>query len=138
VKAQLIKEVKNQGKMKNLVKRRIAVATDGKDGLEDAVSNVFGRARTFTIVDVEDEKIIGVSVLENPALSYRHGAGPIAIKMLIDDGVEVVLANELGVGASDILKQHNIIYIQAKPSTNVGEAIKKALRTHKKKLSQIS
>ena len=118
-----------------MVKRRIAVATDGKNGLEDVVSNVFGRARTFTIVDAEDEKIIVVSVLENPALSYHHGAGPIAIKMLIDDGVEVVLANELGVGASDILKQHNIIYIQAKPSTNVGEAIKKALRTHKKKLS---
>jgi predicted Fe-Mo cluster-binding NifX family protein len=124
--------------MKNLVKHRIAVATDGKDGLEDAVSNVFGRAQTFTIVDVEDEKIIGVSVLENPALSYRHGAGPIAIKMLIDDGVEVVLANELGVGASDILKQHNIIYIQVKPGTNVGEVTKEVLRTHKKKLSQIN
>jgi predicted Fe-Mo cluster-binding NifX family protein len=124
--------------MKHLVKHRIAVATDGKDGLEDAVSNVFGRAKTFTIVDVEDEKIIGVSVLENPALSYRHGAGPIAIKMLIDDGVEVVLANELGVGASDILKQHNIIYIQVKPGTNVGEVTKEVLRTHKKKLSQIN
>jgi predicted Fe-Mo cluster-binding NifX family protein len=124
--------------MKNLVKHRLAIATDGKDGLEDTVSNVFGRAKTFTIVDVEDEKIIGVSVLENPALSYRHGAGPIAIKMLIDDGVEVVLANELGVGASDILKQHNIIYIQVKPGTNVGEVTKEVLRTHKKKLSQIN
>ena len=56
--------------------------------------------------------------------------------MLIDDGVEVVLANELGVGASDILKQHNIIYIQAKPGTNVGDAIKENRRTHKKELSQ--
>jgi predicted Fe-Mo cluster-binding NifX family protein len=121
-----------------MVKRRIAVATDGKNGLEDTVSNVFGRARTFTIVDAEDEKIIGTSVLENPALSYSHGAGPIAIKMLIDDAVEMVLANELGVGASEILEQHNIIYIQAKPGTNVGDAIKKALRAHKRKLSQIS
>ena len=121
-----------------MVKRRIAVATEGKDGLEDTVSNVFGRARTFTIIDVEDEKITGVSVLENPALSYRHGTGPIAIKMLVDGGVEVVLANELGVGASEILKQHNIIYIQAKPGTNVREAIKKTLRTHKRKLSQTS
>ena len=130
-----LRKLKNQGKDEIfMVKHRIAVATDGKDGLEDVVSNVFGRARTFTIVDVEDEKIIGVSVLENPALSYHHGAGPIAIETLIDDGVEVVLANELGVGASDILKQHNIIYIQAKPGTNVGEAIKKALRTHKSKL----
>ena len=121
--------------MKSL-KRRIAVATDGKKGLEDTVSTVFGRARTFTIVDVEDEKIISVSVLENPALSYKHGAGPIAIKMLIDDGVEVVLSNELGVGASDILKQHNILYIQTKPGINIEDAIKETKRTHKKELSQ--
>jgi predicted Fe-Mo cluster-binding NifX family protein len=119
-----------------MVKRRIAVATDGKDGLEDVVSNVFGRARTFTIVDVEDEKIVDVSVLENPAIAYAHGAGPIAIKTLVDDGVDVVLASELGVGASDILRQHNIMYIQAKPGTNVGDAIKKTRRTHKEELSQ--
>ena len=117
-----------------MVKRRIAFATDGKKGLEDVISYVFGRARTFTIVDVEDEKIISVRVLENPELSYAHGAGPIAIKTLVDDGVEVVLANELGVGASDILKQHNIIYIQAKPGTNVGDAIKETRRKHKKEL----
>lgn len=115
-----------------MVKHRIAVATDGKNGLEDAVSNVFGRARTFTIVEADDEKIISVSVLDNPALSYPHGAGPIVTKTLIDDGVEVVIANELGVGASEILKQHNIIYIQAKQGTNVGKAIKKATANRQK------
>ena len=112
-----------------MVKRKIAVATDGKNGLGDTASNVFGRAKTFTVVETEEEAIIGVSILENPALPYAHGAGPIAIKTLIDEGVEVVIANELGVGASEILKQHNITYIQAKPRTNVGEAIKQALRT---------
>jgi predicted Fe-Mo cluster-binding NifX family protein len=114
-----------------MVKRRIAVATDGKKGLEDIVSNVFGRAKTFTIVDAEDEKILGVKILENPALSYSHGAGPIAIKTLIDNGIEMVIANELGIGASEILQQHNVIYMQAKPGTNAGDAIKNALRTHK-------
>ena len=120
------------------MKRRIAVATDGKKGLEDAVSNVFGRAKTFTIVDTDDEKILSVNVLENPAASYSHGAGPIAIKTLIDDGVEVVIANELGVGASEILEQHNIGYVQAKPCIKVEEAIKNALLIHKRKLQQDS
>ena len=115
-----------------MAKCRIAVATDGKNGLEDAVSNVFGRAKTFTIVDVEDERITNVSMLENPARSYPHGAGPIAIKTLIDKGVEVVIANEIGIGASDILKQHNITYIQAKPGTKTRNAIKNALRKNKK------
>jgi predicted Fe-Mo cluster-binding NifX family protein len=109
-------------------KSRIAVATNGKNGLDDVVSDVFGRATTFTIVDVEDEEIIGVSVLDNPAPSYVHGAGPIAIKTLIDNGVKVVIASELGIGASDILKQHNITYIQAKPGATVREVTKKALR----------
>jgi predicted Fe-Mo cluster-binding NifX family protein len=114
-----------------MVKRRIAVATNGKNGTEDAVSNVFGRAKTFTIVDVDDGKIINVKVLENPALSYAHGAGPIAIKTLIDDGVEIVIANEIGVGASEILKQHNVSYFPAEPNANVREVVENALRTQK-------
>jgi predicted Fe-Mo cluster-binding NifX family protein len=117
-----------------LGKLRIAVATNEKNGLGDVVSNVFGRARTFTIVDAEDEKITGVTILENSAVSYHHGAGPIAVKMLVDEGVEVVLANELGIGASELLKQHNITIIPVKPGTNVGEATKKALRTYKEKV----
>jgi predicted Fe-Mo cluster-binding NifX family protein len=121
-----------------MVKRRIAISTDGKNGLEDVVSNVFGRARTFTIVDAEDEKITGVNVLENQALSYAHGAGPIAIKTLIDDGVTVVIASELGIGASELLWQHGLIYVQAKPGTVVGAAVKEALRTRKRKPSQTS
>lgn len=106
---------------------RMAVATDGKKGLDDTVSNVFGRAKTFTIIDIEKEKIISVKVLENPALSYSHGAGPIAIKTLIDDGVDVVVADELGIGASEILQNHNISHIQVKPGTNVNETVKVAL-----------
>ena len=114
-------------------KLKIAVATNEKNGLGDVVSNVFGRAKTFTIVDSEDEKITGVTILENSAASYHHGAGPIAVKMLVDEGVEVVLANELGIGASELLKQHNITITPVKPGTNVEEAIKKALHTHKEK-----
>jgi predicted Fe-Mo cluster-binding NifX family protein len=117
-----------------MVKLRIAVATDGKNGLEEVVSNVFGRARTFTIVDADGEKIVSVKVLENPALSYKHGAGPIAIKTLIDAGIQAVIANEIGIGASEILKQHNLRYVQAKPGTNVGQATIKALSTQKTNL----
>ena len=109
----------------------IAIATNEKNGLEDVVSNVFGRAKTFTIVDIEDGKIESVKVVENSAVSYNHGAGPIVVKMLVDKGVDVVLANELGIGAAELLKQFNITHIQVKPGTNVEEVTKKALRTHK-------
>jgi len=67
-----------------LVNLRLAIATNGKDGLEDVVSNVFGRAKTFTIIDAEDQNITDVHILENSAVSYHHGAGPITVKMLIE------------------------------------------------------
>ena len=110
-----------------MVKHRIAVATNGKNGLQDRVSNVFGRAQTFTIIDTEDEEITRVRTIENPASTYHHGAGPIVVKMLIDEGVEVVLAKELGIGASELLKQHEIVVKPANPQTKVQEAIKKVL-----------
>jgi predicted Fe-Mo cluster-binding NifX family protein len=107
---------------------KIAVATNEEKGLDDAVSNVFGRAKTFTILNIDDKKITGVTILENTAASYHHGAGPIAVKMLVDEGVQVVLANQLGIGASDLLKQHNITVMPVKPGTNVQDAAKKALQ----------
>ena len=110
-------------------KLRIAVATNNKKGLEDVVANVFGRAETFTIVDVEGKKIINMKILENTAATYHHGAGPITVKTLIDEGVNVVVANKLGFGASELLKQHKIIIISVKPGTKVEKAIKRSAAT---------
>jgi predicted Fe-Mo cluster-binding NifX family protein len=114
-----------------MTKCRIAVATNGKKGLDDTVSNVFGRAKTYTIIDVENDKVISLRVLANPALSYSCGAGPIATKTLIDKRVKIVIATDMGIGASEILENHKIKYVQAKPGTNVKKAIDKVLETIK-------
>lgn len=108
-------------------KLRLAVATKGRDGLEDVVSEVFGRANVFTVVDAEEGEIKGVKIMENPAVSYNHGAGPIVVKMLVDAGVNMVLAAELGPGAAALLEQHNVTHIAVKPGTTVKESVKKAL-----------
>ena len=106
---------------------RIAIPTKGKGGLKDVVSDVFGRANTFTIVDVEGGAAKNVKVLENPAVSYQHGAGPIVVKMLVDSNVNLVIAPEFGPGASSLLEQHNIEKISMKPGTIISEAIRKTL-----------
>ncbi len=111
----------------SLEKLRIAIPTKGKGGLEDALSDVFGRANTFTIVDVEEGAIKNVKVLENPAVSYQHGAGPIVVKMLIDSGVNMVIAAEFGPGASTLLDQHSVTKVTVPAGTSVSESVKKAL-----------
>ena len=85
----------------------------------------------FTIVDSEDAKITGVTILENSAALYHHGAGPIVVKMLVDKGVKMVLSNKLGIGAAELLKQHNIKHIPTKPNTKVRKAFRKAIHKHK-------
>jgi len=107
------------------------VATRGSKGLEDKVSEVFGRAPTFTIVIVEDGVIKNTKVVENPAASYEFGAGPIAVKMLYDKRVKVVVGAEFGVGISTLLKDKEIQTVKVKPGINVHEAIDTVIRHFK-------
>ncbi|MFX0079925.1 MAG: NifB/NifX family molybdenum-iron cluster-binding protein, partial [Candidatus Hermodarchaeota archaeon] len=114
-------------------KIRIAVATNGKDGLEDTVSEVFGRANTFTILDIEDGEVKLFRIIENPALSYKHGAGPIVIKELVDFKVDSIVGPQLGHGASSILEHHSKDIYLAKGGTKVTKAIEDTLKeVHKK------
>ena len=107
---------------------KIAVPTKGDGGLGDIVSEVFGRAKSFTIVEVINDKVQNVKVIENPALSYKHGAGPIVVKTLVDAGVNVVISGELGPGASALLEQHNVKRVTVKPGITVSEAIKEVCK----------
>jgi predicted Fe-Mo cluster-binding NifX family protein len=113
----------------NVKKSRVAVPTKGQGGLSDVVSEVFGRAKTFTIVDIEEGVIKNSRVLENPAVSYQHGAGPIVVKMLLDEGVNIVVATEFGPGVSTLLDQHKVRRITANAGTRVEESLKELLTT---------
>ncbi len=107
-------------------KMRIAVPTSAYGGLEDSISEVFGKTKTFTIVDVEDSKVQNVKVIDNPAAFYEHGSGPVAAKILEDLNVNLVLAVTFGPGASNLLEQHNIQKLSVRPKLKVAETIKEA------------
>jgi len=114
------------------IKLRIAVPTERHDGLDDTVSEVFGKAKTFTIVDVEDDEIKNVQTVDNPASSFDYGSGPVAVKTLADLKANLVLVTELGPGASGLLDHFNIKKISVKPKTRVADVIKETLIRLKK------
>jgi predicted Fe-Mo cluster-binding NifX family protein len=105
------------------LKLKVAVATQGSKGLRDRVSEVFGRTRTFTIVEVEDGRIKGAKVMNNPAASLEYGAGPIVAEKLAGEKVDVAIAGEFGPGALALLKAKNIHALKAKVGTNVRQAV---------------
>lgn len=77
---------------------KIAIPKEGRKGLEDVVSNVFGRAKTFTIISMSGKQVETVEIKENPAVLYKHGAGLIVTKTLADIGVIKVMAGVLDLG----------------------------------------
>jgi predicted Fe-Mo cluster-binding NifX family protein len=108
-------------------KLKIAVPTKSYGGLEDSVSEVFGKAKTFTIVEVENGQIRNVQVIDNPAASYDYGSGPVAVKTLADLKIDFVLAAELGPGASGLLEHYHIRKVSVNPNTKVADVIKESL-----------
>lgn len=115
---------------------RIAVPTKGSGGMRDMVSDVFARAATFTIIDVDEGEVKHVVVDENTASELKQGTGPIVAKNLKEKGVDVVIAGEVGPGAKTLLEMNNIRMIQIEPGVRVSEAVKTALdrlRTEKTK-----
>ena len=109
-------------------KNQLAVPTEGDKGMKDVVSDVFGRAKTFTVVEISDGSVGSVQVVENPAVSYKHGAGPIVVKTLVDMGVTVVAAGEFGPGASALLEQHNLKIVTVKRGIKVADVIEDILK----------
>ena len=86
---------------------RLAVPTNGKKGMKDTVSNVFARAPIFTIIDVVDGEVQEIRIEEN--------------------GVNAVVACELGPGAKILLELSDIKLILVKPSVKVKDAVTEAL-----------
>ena len=110
------------------MKFKVVVATQGSKGLKDKVSNVFGRTRTFTIVEVEDGRIKGTKVMNNPAASLEYGVGPIVAEKLAEKKVDVAIAGEFGPGALTLLKMKNIRAIEVKVGTNVCQAVDNVIK----------
>ena len=107
---------------------KLAIPTNGRKEMNDTVSEVLGKAKTFTIIALKGNAIDSIEVLENPALTYKHGAGPIVIKMLLDRGVNRIAAREFGPGAYSLLSQHYVKMFAVKSGITVTEAIKEVMK----------
>jgi len=103
---------------------RIAIPTNG-GGRNDTVAPVFARAPAFLIVDVDENgNIVNEKVIQNPAMSAGGGAGPLAVQTLINEGVEAIIAPQVGPNALGAIQASGIKLYQVAPRTPVEEAIK--------------
>ena len=77
---------------------RIAISTDG-----DFVSAHFGRCPSYTLVDIEEGKVVGKEVVNNPG----HHPGNIP-QFLHEKGAKCIIAGGMGMRAVGFFNEFNI------------------------------
>ncbi len=106
---------------------RIFVAATDSGGPGDRVYPNFGRAPTFTVVEVEDGQIKRATVIDNPYASAPGGAGIQAAQLVAEKGAEAVFAGNFGPNASGVLAQAGVEMVPVAGLT-VREAVEKYLK----------
>lgn len=103
---------------------RIAIPTNG-GGRNDTVAPVFARAPAFYIADVDENgNMISEKVIQNTGAMAGGGAGPMAVQTLINEGVEAIIAPQVGPNALGTIQAAGIKLYQVAAGTPVEEAIK--------------
>jgi predicted Fe-Mo cluster-binding NifX family protein len=102
---------------------RIAIPTTGKRKLSNRVADTFSRAPTFTFVTLENLEIKGIEVIENHASGIEQGAGPIAVRIIKDHGIDLLISGEIGPGARTILEAFDIKIHEASVGKKVSEVV---------------
>ena len=77
---------------------KTVISTDG-----DYVSAHFGRCPSFTIVNIEDDKITNKEVIDNPG--HHPGFLP---EFFYKRGIECIIAGGMGMNAQNLFNQYNI------------------------------
>ncbi len=95
---------------------KYAVPTgDGK-----TVSDVFGRAASFAIYDDADK---AWKIVANGGINAEHGAGTGAVSFLAEQGVQAILAPELGPKAAAAAQAAGMTYRQVKTGLSLADAL---------------
>jgi len=97
------------GKVEGGKRVKVCVPTMGDRGLDEHVSEHFGRAPTFTVIELETNQ---VKVLPNT--SQHMGGSGYPPQIMADAGVDVMLCSGLGPRAIGMFEQFGIeVYVGA-------------------------
>ena len=101
---------------------KIAIPTLGEKGLDEIVSQHFGRCETYTILD---EKGLLIKIIEN--ISSHNGGQGLPPELLQKNGINVLLCKGIGPMAIDLCKELNItVYV------NSGKTVKEIFENWKR------
>ncbi len=84
---------------------KVAIPTNGERGLDEEVSNIFGRAPFFTIVDLDSMSVVAK---RNPGSLAQHAAGVASARAILNSGTSAVITREIGPNSYEILREAGV------------------------------
>lgn len=115
---------------------KIAIPSSTKGGLDDTIAPVFARSPVFTIVEVENGEIKDVRTIQNPAAGVPRGAGIMAMQTLINEGVDTIIAPQLGPNAMGAIQAAGIRVYTFQPGTPIREAVESVIKDGTSQITQ--
>lgn len=103
---------------------KLAVPSMGEGGLDAVRSGHFGHSDCFTVVDIEDGDIKGVSIVANPP--HESGGCLRPVSILSDAGADAIVAAGMGMRPMQGFAQAGITVYFDNQTPNVGDVAKLA------------
>jgi predicted Fe-Mo cluster-binding NifX family protein len=100
---------------------RVAVPSEEPGGLDAAVSEHFGHAAAFTLIDIEGEDVQKVEILPNVAHTQGGCMGP--VMLLKNAGVDALVAGGMGMRPLMGFQQVGIVVYFREQAQTVSEAV---------------
>ena len=105
--------------------KKIALASEGNQGLDSQISQHFGRCPYYLMVDVEGGKIIKTDSVSNPY--YQDHVPGIVPKFIHEQGANVMIAGGIGPMAIDLFASFGIEVVSG-VSGGAGDVLQAYLR----------
>jgi predicted Fe-Mo cluster-binding NifX family protein len=86
---------------------KIGISSSGS-GLDSMVDKNFGRCQYFAVVEIENGVIGKAKFIENTASAQAGGAGVTASQLIASEGVDAIIASNMGPRALDVFSQLGI------------------------------
>ena len=105
--------------------KKIALACEDNKGLNDQISQHFGRCPSYLIVDVEGEEVKKSDIISNPY--YDNHVPGMVPKFISEQGATVMIAGGMGPRAIDMFSNFGIEVVTGAIG-NVGNVLKAYLQ----------
>lgn len=101
---------------------KIAIPTMGQGGLDSIRSGHFGHCDVFTIAEIENGQIVGVSEIENPP--HEEGGCTRPVRLLAEAGIDGIVAAGMGMRPMSAFGEAGISVYYDAQTPNVGDVAK--------------